>query len=279
MQRFIFRTPVINRDGLYSYWPLSLEQATAWLVEGPDPVFRLPLIGSVVTALTGRNLPVSPGARFFLHTGDEALIAVFDFPEDRGKPGYRRGQIATQTRPLTLADLRHCIQFGLLRKFARVDDYAQSILYRDVAHRVPRRHSLVHDAVLVDYGIYEFARCERPDAAIWLDENKYESKLRYDVTCKALEILFDLDLTLWEVNSRARLSMSVGDQALVVYFNSPDEEKPRPFEPYTGSLAPSYVREHMKLSLLTRLSDEFILKNSDAFPAAVRMPGEGMRVG
>ena len=276
--RYIFRTPVINRDGLYQYQPLSLEQVGAWLADGPDPLFRLPLIGSVVQTLTGRKLPVHPSERFFLHTGDEALITIFDFPEDRSKPGYRRGQVATTARSLTLAELRESVQFGLLRKFARMDGYTQSITCRDAAHRNRRWRSLVHDAILVEYGIYEFARCEHAEAQHWLDEGPYESKLRYDATCKALEVLFvECDITLWETNSRASLSMHPGDQSLVVYFHSP-EDKPKPFEPYTGTLSLEYVRAHTNLSFLTRLSDEFVQRNSSAFPMTVMVPGE-MRVG
>jgi hypothetical protein len=278
MQRFIFQSAVISRDGLYNYQQLSLEQARSWLAEGPDPIFRLPLVCSLVTALTGQTLLARPGERLFLHTGDEALIANFDFPEDRGKAGYKRGHVATQARPLTLADLRDHVRFGLLKKFARLDGYTKSVSQWDAGHRGDGRKYLVHDAILLEHGIYEFGRTDLAEALTWLDECCYESQLRYDATCKALELLSDRDITMWESNSQANLKLWPGDQALVVYLHAPGEEKPKPFEPYTGTLSLEYVRAHTNLSILTRLSDEFIQRNSSAFPAAAMVSGE-TRVG
>jgi len=278
MQRFIFQSAVIHKDGLYKYQRLSLEQAAAWLTDGPDPVFRLPLVGSVVKTLTGREVPARPGERLFLHTGDEALIAIFDFPEDRGTPGHKRGSVATLAKPLTLADLRNHVRFGLVRKFARLDSYTLSIAQWDSAHRSDGRRYLVHDAVLLEHGTYQFGRIDLAEALTWLDEGRYESQLRYDATCKALELFSDRDITMWESNSQANLKLRPGDQALVAYLHAPGEEKPKPFEPYTGTLSLEYVRAHTNLSFLTRLSDEFVQRNSSAFPMAVLMPGE-MRVG
>lgn len=276
-RRFMFQTPIVNRDGLYSYQPLSPERARIWLDEGADPLFRMPLIGSVVKTLTGRDLPVNPGERLTLHTGDEALIVLFRFPEDEGLPGYKRGQIATRPRDLGLSEIREHIGFGLLRKFARLDGYTLSVTQWDSAHRDDGgSRYLVHDALLDEFGTYEFARCDVESAAAWLNEDRYVSQLRYDGTCKALELLADHDITLWESNSKARLTMRPGDQALVAFFHYPGGQNPRPFETYAGPLSPAYVRANTSLSFLTRLSDEFVQRNTGAFPTAALRPGGGV---
>ena len=274
MQRFIFQTPVINRDGLYSYQRLTTEQARSWLREGEDPLFRLPLITSVVETLTGRVLPHRPEERCYLHTGDEALIVRFDFPEVRHTPGYQRGQVAMRARPLSLADLEH-IQFGLLRKFARLDSYTRSVTQWDSAFRQRRWRYLVHDAVLGQHGVYQFGRIDVAEAVAWLNEDRYESQLRYDATCKALELLSpDCDITLWDSNTRASLSMEAGDQALVAFIHTPGAERPKPFEPFRGDLSREYVLSHIGLGLLTRLSSEFLEVNARTFPTATLLPGD-----
>ena len=188
MARFIFQTPVLNRDGLYQYLQLSHEQARAWLNEGPDPLFRLPLIASVIEALAGKSLPTYKRERLYMHTGDEALILRFQFPEDEGRPGYRRGQIATQHLSFEPDDLLEHVQFGLLRKFARFDGYVQSLVQWDPAlHYVGRHRYLVHDAVLgASFGTYHFARIPLEEAQDWFDEGFYVSHLRYHGTCRAL---------------------------------------------------------------------------------------------
>jgi len=267
MSRIIFQTAVVNKDGLYSYESLTLEQASAWLVNGPEPLFRMPLIASVIQTLVGKNMAACLDQRLYLHTSDEALIMVFAFPEYQTLPGYKRGIATAQPRSMSLADIREHVQFGLLRKFARLDPYVLSISQWDSGFRDRRWRYLVHDAVLTHYGIYQFGRIDIAGAVAWLDESPYESQLRYDATCKALELLSDYDVTMWEAVSRPSLAMEPGDQALVIYFHSP-EEKPKPFEPFTRTLSPEYVRQHTSLSLLTRLSDEFIERNSDAFPIA-----------
>ncbi len=274
--RYIFRTPVINRDGLYSYQPLSLEQATTWLTEEPEPIFRLPLIGSVVSALTGRDVAARPRERLFLHTGDEVLIVLFDFPEDQGVPGYKRGQAATQARPLTLSDFRTSIRFGLLKKFARLDAYVRSVTQWDAAFgdRDGKRRYLVHDAILTHFGIYEFGRIDLPQAVGWFDEGRYENQLRYDGACKALESLVDRPISVYDSNTRASLSLHEGDQALVVYFQYPGGEHPLPLEPCTQKLDEGYVRTHTQLNVLTRLSNGFVQRNSRVFPTAASLPGE-----
>jgi hypothetical protein len=279
MQRFIFQTAIINRDGLYSYLPLSLEQAQAWLIEGPDPAFRLPLIASVVEALTGKTPPVHRQQRLYMHTGDEALIVLFQFPEDKGRPGYRRGQIATQDLQLEPDDLLEHVQLGLLRKFARLDGYTQSLTQWDPAFYYTGRHRyLVHDAALGSaFGTYHFARTTLDEAQNWLDEGFYISHLRYLWTCRALELLTDRDFSLWENSSRADIAMRSGDQCLVTYFHHPDGQRPAPFEPYSAPIPLEYAHAHTNLSLLTRLSDEFLDRNNEVFPLARRIPGE-MRV-
>ena len=278
MSRYIFQTPVINRDGLYQYLPLSLEQARAWLNEEPTPIYRMPLIGSVVAALTGRELQVHQGERLFLHTGDQALIVLFQFPEDEGRPGYRRGHVATQARPLCEADLREQVQFGLVQKFAKLDGYTKSVTQWDSAFRAGgRRRFLVHDAVLGAFGTYQYARCDLREALAWLDEDSFVSQLRYDGTCKAFNLLTDRDISLWESNSRASFQLSPGDQALAAYFHHPGGYRPSPFEPYTGPLSLEYARAHTTLCLLTRLSDEFVEANARTFPAAVSAPGGEVR--
>ena len=272
MQRFIFQTAVINRDGLYSYQPLTLEQARSWLNAGETPLFRLPLISSLVQTLTGRVLPHRE-ERFYLHTGDEALIVRFDFPEVRHTPSYQRGQVAMRARTLSLADLEHT-QFGLLRKFAKLDSYTRSVTQWDSAFRQRRWRYLVHDAVLTQHGIYQFGRIDVAEAVAWLGEGRYESQLRYDATCKALELLSpDCDITLWDSNTQASLSIESGDQALVAFIHTPGAERPRPFEPYHGDLSREYVLNHIGLGLLTRLSAEFIEMNARTFPTAAAIPG------
>ena len=279
MSRFMFQTPVVNRDGLYQFTQLSLAQVCAWLNEGPDPVFRMPLIGSVITALTGREVPVHQGERLFMHTGDEALIVLFRFPEDEGQPGYKRGHVATWARPLGQADLRDHVQFGLLRKFAKLDEYTKSVTQWDSAFRADGRHRfLVHDAVLGEFGTYQFARCDLLEALAWLDEGLFVSHLRYDGTCKALELLTDRDISLWESNSQASLSMRPGDQALAAYFHHPGGYRPSPYESYTAPLSLEYARAHTTLSLLTRLSAEFVETNARTFPTAAIAPGGEVRV-
>ena len=275
MQRFIFQSAIVNRDGLYSYQPLSLEQVQAWLNEGPEPIFRMPLVGSVIEALTGREWSARPHERLFMHTEDEALIVSFQFPEDRGKQGYKRGLVATQPRTLSLAEARDHIRFSLLRKFAKLDDYTRSVTQWDSSFRHRRWRYLVHDAVLIQHGVYQFGRIDVAEAVSWLNEGRYESQLRYDVTCKALELVLpDCDITMWESNSRTSLLMEPGDQALVVYIHTPGEEKPKPFELYRGELSREYVLSHIGLSLLTRLSSEFAELNAHTFPTAVMVPGD-----
>jgi len=279
MSRFIFQTPVVNRDGLYQYTQLSLAQARAWLNEGPDPAFRMPLIGSVITALTGRQLQVRQGERLFMHTGDESLIVRFQFPQDEGRPGYKRGHVATWARPLGQDDLRDHVQFGLLRKFARLDEYTKSVTQWDAAFRSDgRRRFLVHDAVLGEFGTYQLARCDLSEALAWFEEGSFVSQLRYDGTCKSLELLTDRDISLWESNSRASLSLRPGDQALVAYFHHPGGYRPSPFEPYTAPLSLEYARAHTTLCLLTRLSAEFVEANARTFPTAAIVPGGDVRV-
>ena len=271
MRRFAFQTAVITHDGLYSYQGLSLEQAQAWVAEEPEPAFRMPLIGSVISALSGREMSVRPHERLFMHTDDEALIVLFEFPEDEHKPAYKRGRVATQARSLSLADVREHVRFSLLKKFARLDAYTRSITQWDAGHRGGGRRYLVHAAVLLQHGIYEFTRIDVPEALTWLDEGRYESQLRYDATCKALELLSDSDFTMWESNSQARLLLRPGDQALIAFLHPPGEERPKPFEPFHGELTRNYVLGHTSLNLLTRLSDEFILRN---FPSAQMTPTE-----
>ena len=279
MSRFIFRTPVLNRDGLYQYLQLSLAQARAWLKEGPDPVFRMPLIGSVITALTGRELQVHQGERLFMHTGDEALIVLFQFPGDQGRPGYKKGHVATQARPLDEAELRDHVQFGLLRKFAKLDEYTKSVTQWDAAFRNDRRRRfLVQDGVLGEFGTYQFARCDLGEALDWFEEGSFVSQLRYDGTCKSLELLTDRDISLWGSNSSASLSMRPGDQALVAYFHHPGGYRPPPFESYTAPLSLEYARAHTSMCLLTRLSDEFVEANARTFPTAAIAPGGEARV-
>lgn len=278
MQRFIFQTPVVTRDGLYSYLPLTLEQARIWLSQGEAPAFRLPLIGSVIQTLTSKDLAARPGERLFMHTGDEALIVLFDFPETRYTPAYQRGQVATQARALSLADVRDHVRFALLKKFAKLDSYIQSITQWDSAFRDRRWRYLVHDAVLTQYGVYQFGRIAVAEATAWLDEAPFESLLRYDATCKALELISDSEVTLWETSGRATLSMEPGDQALVAFLHAPGEAKPKPFEPFRGQITREYALSHTSLSLLTRLSSEFFEVNARIFPAAALLPGDNMRV-
>jgi hypothetical protein len=268
MSRYIFQTAIVNKDGLYSYELLTLEQASAWLANGPEPLFRMPLITDVIQTLVGKNMGACPDQRLYLHTGDEALIMVFAFPEYQALPAYKRGIAAAQPRSMSLTDVRASVHFGLLRKFARLDHYVLSISQWDSGFRDRRWRYLVHDAVLSQYGIYQFGRVDVSEAVAWLDEGPYESQLRYDVTCKALELVTNCDVTMWNSYSLASLSMEPGDQALVVYFHSPEATRPRPFEPFTGTLSPAYVRQHTNLSVLTRLSNEFIERNRDAFPIA-----------
>ncbi|MGH2496574.1 MAG: hypothetical protein ACRDIV_17890 [Ktedonobacteraceae bacterium] len=280
MQRFIFQSAIVNRDGLYSYQGVSLEQAAAWLTEGPEPVFRLPLISSVAKILTGKEVVARPRERLFLHTGDEALILQFAFPEDQDVPGYNRGHVATQPRHLTLVDLRNSVRFGLLRKFARLDAYTRSVTQWDVAFgdRDGRRRYLVHDGLLSRFGVYEFGRIDLSQARDWFSEGRFECQLRYDGVCKALESLLDRTLSVYDSNTRASLSLHEGDQALVVYFHYPGGEHPLPLEPFTQQLDESYVRTHTQLNLLRRLSDHFVEANAATFPDATRMPRE-RRVG
>src|SRR5712692_6915133 len=98
------------------------------------------------------------------------------FPEDDQKPAYKRGRVATQARPLSLGEIRDHIRFALLRKFARLDAYTRSITQWDSGHRSGGRRYLVHDAVLLEYGIYEFARINLVEALAWLEEGRYESQ-------------------------------------------------------------------------------------------------------
>ena len=274
MQRYIFQSAVVNRDGLYSYQPLTLEQAAAWLTDEPEPIFRMPVMASVIQVLTGRESVTRPHERIYLHTDNEALIMDLAFPEYAGLPGYKRGIAAAQPRFLSLAEVRRSIRFGLLRKFARLDPYILSISQWDSGFRHRRWRYLVHEAVLSQFGIYQFGRIDAVEAADWLAEGSYESQLRYDVTCKALQLVTNCDVTMWDSYSLASLSMHVGDQALVAYVHTPDTIRPRPFEPYTGPLPLEYVRQHTSLNLLTRLSDEFVERNASSFPTAMRLPGE-----
>lgn len=276
MARFIFQTPVLNRDGLFQYLPLSREQARAWLNEGPDPLFRLPLVASVIEALVGKSLPVHKRERLHMHTGDEALIVLFQFPEDEGRPGYRRGQVATQDLQLEPDDLLEHVQFGLLRKFAHLDGYVRSLVQWDPTFTSAGRHRfLVHDAVLgASFGTYHFTRIDLGEAQDWFEEGFFISHLRYHGTCRALEQLMDRDFSLWENSSRADITMREGDQCLVAYFHHPDGYKPAPFEPYSAPISLEYARVHTNLCLLTRLSNGFLAHNRDAFPAALRTPGE-----
>jgi hypothetical protein len=279
MARFIFQTPVINRDGLYQYLQLSREQARAWLNGGSDPLFRLPLVASVIEALTGKTLPTRKKERLYMHTGDEALIILFQFPEDEGRPGYRRGQIATQHLPFEPDDLLTHVQFGLLRKFARLDGYVQSLVQWDPAFSYAGKHRyLVHDAVLASFGTYHFARIPLAEAQDWFEEGFFVSHLRYHGTCQALELLTDLDFSLWEHTSRADITMRAGDQCLVAYFHHPDGYRPAPFEPYSAPISREYARAHTSLCLLARLSDEFVERNRSVFSTAMGLPGE-MQVG
>lgn len=267
MARYIFQTAVVTKDGLYQYEPLTLEQTSAWLANGTEPLFRMPLMASVIETLVGKRLAARPTQRFYLHTGDEALVMVFEFPEHQRLPGYKHGIAAAQPRAMSVADIREFVRFGLLRKFARLDPYALSITLWDAGYRNRRWRYLVHDAVLTRYGIYQFGRVGIDGAVDWLEEGPYESQLRYDATCKALECLFDCDVTMWESVSRPSLAMDPGDQALVAYFHTTGEN-PRPFEPFPGTISPAYARQHTSLSILIRLSDEFIERNRDAFPIA-----------
>lgn len=224
MQRSIFQVPIVNRDGLYSYQPLSIDQARAWLNEGEDALFRLPLLGSIVQTLTGRVLPHRPKERLFLHTGDEALIVCLDFPEIRHTPPYQRGQIALRARPLSLADLHEYVRFGLLRKFARLDPYVQSIVQWDAAFRDRRWRYLAHEAVLTNYGLYHFGRIPVTDAVDWLTAGPYSSQLRYDATRKALELFVDDEVVLWDSSNWAGFSLAPGDQALIAFLHTPGEK-------------------------------------------------------
>lgn len=274
MARFIFQTPVVNRDGVYQYMQLTPAQARAWLDEGPSPLFRLPLIASVIEALGCACPPVRKQERLYMHTGDEALIVLFRFPEDEGRPGYRRGQVATQDLHLEPADLLEHVQFGLLRKFARLDGYTQSLVQFDPAITYTgRHHFLVHDAVLGSFGTYHFTRIPLREALDWFEEGFYISHLRYHGTCLALELLTDFDFSLWENSSRADITMREGDQCLAAFFHYPDSYRPVPFEPYTAPISLEYARAHTSLSLLTRLSDRFVEKHGDAYPTAAHLPG------
>jgi hypothetical protein len=260
--------------------PAAYPGAGACLAErDPAPIYRMPLIGSVVAALTGRELQVNQGERLFLHTGDQALIVLFQFPEDEGRPGYRRGSGAAQARPLCEVDLRDHMRFGLLQKFAKLDGYTKSITQWDSAFRADgRRRFLVHDAVLGAFGTYQYARCDLQESLAWFDEGGFVSQLRFDGTCKALELLTDQDISLWESHSRASFRLAPGDQALAAYFHHPGGYRPSPFEPYTGPLSLEYARAHTTMGLLTRLSNEFVEANARAFPSAVGVPGGEVRV-
>lgn len=279
MSRFIFQTPVVNRDGLYHFMPLSPEQARAWLNAGPDPVFRMPLIGSVIFALTGKELQVRPRERLVMHTGDEAMIVLFRFPENEGQAGYDRGHVAAGVRRLDEADLRDHIKLGLLQKFARFDNATKAAAQVDLALCSDRkRRFLAHDAALVEFGTYQFARCDLAQAQAWFAEGSYATQLRYDGACQALSLLTGRDISLRKKDDPASLSMLPGDQALTARFYYPDGYRPAPFEPYPVQLTLDYARAHTTLCLLTRLSDAFVATNAHAFPAAVRVPGEGAPV-
>lgn len=277
--RCVFQTAVLNKDGVYSFQQLSVEQTVAWLADGPEPIFRMPLIASVIETLTGKQIAARPGERVYLHTGDEALIMDFvSAGAYSDLPGYKRGIAAAQARPMSLAEVRESVRFGLLRKFARLDPYVLSMSQWDAGWRNRRWRYLVHEAVLTRFGIYQFGRIDLTEATAWLNEGRYRSQLRYDVTCKALELVTDCDVSMWGSYSQASLSMEVGDQALVAYCYPPGTIKPKPFEPYTGPLPVDHVRQHTNVNLLTRLSDEFPERNRGAFPAALKLPGE-TRVG
>jgi len=193
----------------------------------------MPLIASVIEALTGKQIAARPGERVYLHTGDEALVMDFVSSAYPGLPGYKRGIVAAQPRPMSLAEVRESVRFGLLHNFARLDPYILSVAQWDAGWRTRRWRYLVHEAVLTRFGIYQFGRIDLTEATVWLDEGRYQSQLRYDVTCKALELVSDCDVTMWDSYSQASLSMEVGDQALVVYCHPPGVTRPKPFEPYT----------------------------------------------
>ncbi len=266
MKRYMLLTPLLTNAGVYQYQPLTLEQAQAWLDQGSAPLCRLPLLGSIMTALTGRQLVLQPDMPLTLETGDEALIAQFQFPGSRAKLWSKRERLAQQAPALRLDEVAQCTRFGLLRKAAPLDSYIRSITQWDWAFRAdhPLRY-LVHEAVLEQYGIYQLAHWSLDEALTWLEERPVISQLRYDGTCKALEVLSDRDIPLWENHLVASLMLRPGDQGLVVSFTYPDGQAPKPYVPYTRPLSAAYARAHTDTWLLTRLSDDVIERHSSAF--------------
>jgi hypothetical protein len=276
MQRLALQAAVLRREGLYQFISLTPQQARAWLDEGEDPLYQSAPVGSVLGALSERQ--VSPrvrgasGLRSTRATRRSSSKSVKP-PDPLGRANppctlYRRANFPWR-RSATTSGSGSC---GKLRR----DGYVQSITMWDPAYRpgYDRTRYLAQEALLTSFGTYEFSRYDSAKAREWAVEGPFTSRLRYDGTCKALESLLYLDAepSLWVPESSAGLSLRPGDQALIAYFRYPGEQKPHRFEPYTTALDPAYIREHTSFSMLARLSDEFMETHADLFPGASPSP-------
>ncbi len=278
MQRFMFLTPRLTRPGLYQFLPIGLEQARAWLEEGPEPTACLPLLSSIAQALTGQTLAIQPDAFLSMHTGDEALIAPYRCSGWKNMAWSKREKKAQNARQLSLQDVRERVPFGLLRKVAPCNSYTLSVTVWDYAFADRQQRYLVHDALLEQYGTYQYVRCDLGEMVTWLGEGPFTPQLQLDGACKALEILAGCDISLWDSSLATSYTLRPGDQALVVRFQYPAEADVVPSMPYVGPpLTRDYVRHHLQGCLLTRLSDKFLERHNSSFPLAqlgTRLPAQ-----